>query len=108
MPFGFCADLKLAMARPTGGTMPRRRRLQPVSGDGGAVMQNLEEQLAAIGFGRSRKPAECWRSVRLDRRASAAPVAAAPSEPACSRPLLRWRDLLARGDYPSPYRISRI
>ena len=71
-------------------------------------MTNAEEQLATIGFARSRREPDCWRAVRLDGpvlRRNAAPAA---SDPACSRALLRWRDLLARGSRPSPYRISRI
>lgn len=69
-------------------------------------MTNAEEQLASIGFGRPRTEPACWRAVRLD----ALPGRDAPnaSEPACSRALMRWRDLLARGPRPSPYRISRV
>jgi hypothetical protein len=70
-------------------------------------MTNIEEHLAAIGFGRSRRRAECWHAVRLQRPASQAPVAQTGPEPACSRALRRWRDELARNPNPSPYRISR-
>jgi len=63
-----------------------------------------EEQLARIGFGRGRREPCCWRAVRLDPPAAARGDAV---EPARSRDLLRWRDILARSPYASPYRISR-
>src|SRR5713226_3573688 len=72
-----------------------------------AAMTNIEEQLAAIGFGRSRGHAECWHAVRLHRKAPPTPVAHIGLEPTCSRALLRWRDVLASSPRPSPYRISR-
>ncbi len=68
-------------------------------------MENADEQLAAIGFARSRKEPACWRAVRLDGRALR-PAEAGP-EPACSRGLARWRELLARGPVTPAYRISR-
>jgi hypothetical protein len=70
-------------------------------------MNTAEEQLAAIGFGRVRREPACWRAVRLGGASPADHGTQTRVEPACSRALLRWRDLLARGDHPSPFRISR-
>ena len=69
-------------------------------------MTSAEEQLAMLGFACRRREPACWRAVRLDQPAAAVRGAAGP-EPACSRDLLRWRDVLARNPRPSPYRISR-
>ncbi|MGE5268094.1 MAG: hypothetical protein ACM3JG_00335 [Thiohalocapsa sp.] len=70
-------------------------------------MLKLDEQLAAIGFGKSRRTVDCgWRSVRLDAAVEARP-AAGGNEPACSPALRRWRARLAVRRGPSPYRISR-
>ena len=69
-------------------------------------MQATEEQLARIGFARSRSEPACWRIERLPRGATL--VARSAPEPGCSRALLWWRDRLARGSQSSPYRISRI
>ena len=71
-------------------------------------MQNAEKQLTAIGFGEGRSAPACWRAVRLDRPVSAALAPQTGPEPACSRALLHWRDLLAGSPRPSPYRISRV
>jgi hypothetical protein len=70
-------------------------------------MTKAEEQLAAIGFGGSRREPACWRAVRLDRPVLSPRPRQARLEPTCSRALLRWRELLARNPRPSPYRISR-
>jgi hypothetical protein len=70
-------------------------------------MENTDEQLAAIGFARNRKEPDCWRAVRLDAPVFATRPAEAGSEPACSRPLARWRELPARSPIAPPYRISR-
>jgi hypothetical protein len=70
-------------------------------------MENAEEQLTAIGFARNRREPACWRAVRLDAPVFATRPAEAGSEPACSRPLARWRELLARSPVAPPYRISR-
>ena len=70
-------------------------------------MENAEEQLAAIGFARNRAEPTCWRAVRLGVPVSATGRAEAGLEPACSRLLLRWRELLARSPVAPPYRISR-
>jgi hypothetical protein len=71
-------------------------------------MQNAEKQLAAIGFGRSRNEPACWRAVRLDRPVSSAHAPETGPEPACSRALLHWRDILAHSPYAPAYRIARI
>ena len=71
-------------------------------------MQATEEQLARIGFARSRCEPVCWRLARLDLPHTVVPVARSAAEPGCSRALRRWRDRLARGSRSSPYRISRI
>ncbi len=71
-------------------------------------MRNAEEELASIGFGRSRGDCAVWRAVRLDRPLFSARAPEAGPEPACSRALIRWRELLARSPRPSPYRISRV
>ncbi len=70
-------------------------------------MQNAEKQLAAIGFGGDRSDPTSWRAVRLDRPVLSALAPQTGPEPACSRALLRWRELLERSPRPSPYRISR-
>lgn len=71
------------------------------------AMKNLEKELASLGFGTRRREPVCWRTVRLDRPVFSGRAGQAGPEPACSRALLRWRDLLARSPLPSPYRISR-
>lgn len=71
-------------------------------------MTKVEEQLTAIGFGKNRTESCCWRALRLDAPNRKLPQAETGPEPACSAALLRWRDLLARGARPSPYRISRV
>ena len=68
-------------------------------------MMTADEQLAAIGFARSRREPACWRTVRLE--AAPAPRPAASTDPACSKGLLRWRELLARRPLPPGYRIAR-
>jgi hypothetical protein len=68
-------------------------------------MKSAEQELAAIGFGSNRGEPACWRAVRLDGRVFR-PAEAGP-EPACSRALARWRQILARSPVASPYRISR-
>jgi hypothetical protein len=74
-------------------------------------MNSAAEQLALLGYGRMRSEPACWRVVRLDPPAAVpawASRAAPMSEPARSRALLRWRDILAREQpRPSPYRIAR-
>lgn len=67
----------------------------------------VAEDLAAIGFGKSRREPSCWRAVRLGSAPPAQDTVQVEPEPSCSRALLRWRDLLAGGPHPSPYRISR-
>jgi hypothetical protein len=67
----------------------------------------IAEELTAIGFGKARREPVCWRAVRLGPATSAGDADQGRPEPACSRALLRWRDLLARSSRPSPYRISR-
>jgi len=71
-------------------------------------MTNAEEQLATIGFGTSRREISCWRTVRLDAPEAATQRTQTGPAPECSRALRHWRDVLARGARPSPYRISRI
>jgi hypothetical protein len=70
-------------------------------------MTVAEEQLAAMGFGKARREPLCWRTVRLGPPVPTDNADQFRPEPACSRALLRWRDLLARSPRPSPYRISR-
>lgn len=71
------------------------------------AMKHAEEQLAAIGFGRNRREPACWRSVRLDGSGFPAPPAETGAEPAYSRTLMRWREILARDPVAPAYRISR-
>jgi len=71
-------------------------------------MRSAEEQLAAIGFGWSPGEPACWRAVRLDRPMVPAQAAEGGREPACSPTVMRWRELLARSPYASPYGISRV
>ncbi len=70
-------------------------------------MKDAVEQLATIGFATTQRQRACWRTVRLDRPVPPADGAAAGPEPACSRDLLHWRELLARRPLPPSYRISR-
>lgn len=70
-------------------------------------MQDAEEQLAAIGFGRHRREPACWHAVRLDGPVFPARPAETGPEPASSRALLRWREILARHPIAPAYRISR-
>ena len=70
-------------------------------------MKTTEQQLAAIGFDRNRREPACWRAVRLDGPGFPARPAETGAEPASSRTLLRWREILARDPVASPYRISR-
>ena len=68
-------------------------------------MKSAEQELAAIGFGSNREEPVCWHAVRFDGRVLR-PAEAGP-EPACSRVLARWREILACSTVASPYRISR-
>jgi hypothetical protein len=70
-------------------------------------MNDLDEQLKTIGFGPHRREPACWRAVRCDRPRFPAAAPPARQELDSSRPLRRWRRLLARDSRPSPYRISR-
>ena len=67
----------------------------------------IAEELRAIGFGKLRREPVCWRAVRLGPPIPTGDADRCGAEPACSRALLQWRDLLARSARPSPYRISR-
>jgi hypothetical protein len=67
----------------------------------------VAEELRAIGFGKLRREPVCWHAVRLGPPVPAGNSDQGRPEPACSRALLRWRDLLARSPRPSPYRIER-
>ena len=71
-------------------------------------MTSAEEQLAMIGFGRERRETSCWRAVRLDP--PVLPTRSAPDapDPAHSRALELWREVLSRNPRPSPYRIRRV
>jgi hypothetical protein len=72
-------------------------------------LDTTETQLARIGFGDARGDPAGWQVVRLGRQQPSAPrVQPYRLEPGCSRALQRWRDRLAGGPDPSPYRISRI
>jgi hypothetical protein len=70
-------------------------------------MKNVEEELASIGFGRNCGEPAYWRAERLDGPAVSARAPGARLEPARSRALLRWRELLAHSPAASPYRIFR-
>ena len=70
-------------------------------------MTSAEEQLTMIGFGRERREAPCWHAVRLDPPVFRARGRDAAPEPAESRALALWREVLARNPRPSPYRIRR-
>ena len=71
-------------------------------------MTSAEEQLAMIGFGRSRRETVCWRAVRLDGPFFQARGPEEKPDPANSRALQVWREVLARNRRPSPYRIRRV
>lgn len=71
-------------------------------------MKSALEQLSAIGFAKRRSEPVCWRSVRVDRTPLSDRGSKGAPEPSCSSALLGWRELLARGARPSPYRITRI
>jgi hypothetical protein len=71
-------------------------------------MTSAEEQLAMIGFGRERRDTPCWRSVRLGSPVFRARGAEVAPDPANSRVLALWREVLAREPRPSPYRIRRV
>jgi hypothetical protein len=70
-------------------------------------MKNVEEDLASIGFGSNRGEPPAWRAERLDGPAFPARAPDARPEPASSRALMRWRELLAQNPVASPYRIFR-
>jgi hypothetical protein len=71
-------------------------------------MTSAEEQLAMIGFGKGRRETACWRTERLDRPVFRANSSKDAPDPAHSRSLLLWREVLARNPRPSPYRIRRV
>jgi hypothetical protein len=70
-------------------------------------MKNIEDELASIGFGRDRGEPAGWRAERLDGPVFPARALDARPEPACSRALMRWRELLAHTPVASSYRIFR-
>jgi hypothetical protein len=69
-------------------------------------MQNTEERLLAIGFGGPYSNPVCWRVARIKRALPRRFTETAP-DPAHSRFLRQWCDVLAREPRPSPYRIRR-
>ena len=71
-------------------------------------MTSAEEQLTTLGFGRGRREAPCWRAVRIDPPVFRARARDDAPEPADSRALALWRQVLARDPRPSPYRIRRV
>jgi hypothetical protein len=71
-------------------------------------MTSAERQLKTIGFGRQRREPVCWRAVRLDPPVRPAHDCSEDQEPADSRALALWREVLARNPRPSPYRIRRV
>jgi hypothetical protein len=71
-------------------------------------MTSAEEQLTMIGFGQSRRETACWRAVRLDAPVFRARSSQERLDPANSRALRLWREVLAREPRPSPYRIRRV
>jgi hypothetical protein len=71
-------------------------------------MTSAEEQLAMIGFGRGRRDTACWRTDRLGAAVCRASDPKNAPDPAHSRALALWREVLARNPRPSPYRIRRV
>ena len=71
-------------------------------------MTSAEEHLAMIGFGSKRHESPCWRSVRLDLPVAKARGREEAPDPAHSRALALWREVLAHSPRPSPYRIRRV
>lgn len=71
-------------------------------------MTRAEEQLATIGFGRGRRDACCWSTQRLGPPVLATRGPDGEPDPADSRALRLWREVLARNPRPSPYRIRRV
>jgi hypothetical protein len=69
-------------------------------------MQDLDNDLAAIGFRVKRREPVCWRAVRIQRPAGCLTTDIA-QEPSRSPALLLWRERLRRNTGPTPYRISR-
>jgi len=74
----------------------------------GLGMDDLEHQLARIGYRGNRREPECWRVVPVG------PSMPIPGGVASSRrrrnrgPILRlWLDRLSDPELPSPYRICR-
>src|SRR5216684_836095 len=76
-----------------GGNHLGRSAFDGGSSAGSGLMQNAEEQFAAIGFGESRSEPACWRAMRLDPPVFPSRAAEDRPEPASSQALLRWRDL---------------
>jgi hypothetical protein len=72
------------------------------------MMTSAEERLAMIGFGREPPESPCWRSVRVGSPAFRARSRENAPDPALSRALARWREVLGRNPRPSPYRIRRV
>jgi hypothetical protein len=70
-------------------------------------MKNAEDELVSIGFRKNREEPAFWHAVRLEAPAFSARPAGAGQEPAGSRTLARWREILARGPVAPAYRISR-
>ena len=71
-------------------------------------MTSAEEQLAMIGFGKEGRELPCWRTVRIGAPVFRARRPEDAQEPAHSRALALWREVLARNPRPSPYRIRRV
>ena len=71
-------------------------------------MTSAEEQLTMIGFGKERREVPCWRGVRLGPPVFRARGREGAPDPADSRALALWREVLARNPRPSPYRIRRV
>jgi len=70
-------------------------------------MDDVERRLASIGYGATRREPCRWRTQRVSEPEPAGGGSDPRCEPAQSRVLLRWRDLLAEGRPTPPYRIIR-
>ena len=69
-------------------------------------MQDLDDNLEAIGFRVRRREGTPWRAARIQRPAGCLTSDIA-QEPSRSPALLLWRELLRRNAGAIPYRISR-
>lgn len=70
-------------------------------------MEDLENCLVHMGYGRARREAECWRVAQIGAPVPHGRAVARLRDPARSRVLRLWLDRLSEIERATPYRARR-